>query len=77
MPDRRIVSAYTMARGETRISASLATVELLPEGSATKLVYTEQGAFLDGGDQPADREHGCRELLGALGTELAREPARA
>jgi hypothetical protein len=60
-----------------RISASLATVELLPDGAGTRLIYTEQGAFLDGADRPADREAGCRALLDNLDAELRREPAAA
>jgi uncharacterized protein YndB with AHSA1/START domain len=75
VPDQRIVSAYEMYMDEIRISVSLATVELEPDGSRTRLVYTEQGAFLDGHDTPASREHGTRELLDALGAELARQPA--
>jgi dihydrofolate reductase len=41
-----------------RISVSLATVELAPEGAGTRLVFTEQCAFLDGHDTPnsASRE---------------------
>ena len=71
VPDRRIIYAYTMARGETRISASQATIEILPDGAQTKLIYTEQGAFLDGADKPADREQGWNALLDALGRELS------
>ncbi len=67
VPDRRIVSAYTMIVDGTRISASLGTVDLLAEGSGTRLVYTEQAAFLDGQDQVASREAGWRELLEGLG----------
>ena len=70
VPDQRIVSTYEMHMNETRISVSLATVELKPEASGTLLVYTEQGAFLDGHDSPAEREHGTRELLSALDVEL-------
>jgi hypothetical protein len=62
---------------ETRISVSLATVELAPEGGGTRLVYTEQGAFLDGHDTPAQREQGTGSLLDALGAELRSEPATA
>jgi hypothetical protein len=58
-----------------RISVSVATVELEPQGSGTRLIFTEQGAFLDGFDDPAMREHGTRELLDALGAELRRAPA--
>jgi uncharacterized protein YndB with AHSA1/START domain len=71
VPDRRIVFAYTMTVGDTRISVSLATVEIAPSGAGTRLVYTEQGAFFDGADKPARREAGCRGLLDKLGEELA------
>lgn len=61
---------------ENRISVSLATVELRPEGKGTRLVFTEQGAFLDGYDDAGSREHGTRELLDALGAALRRETTR-
>lgn len=73
VPNKRIVFAYTMAREDTRISASLATVELIPKNGKTLLIYTEQGAFLDGFDQPADREAGWRGLLESLDIELRRD----
>ncbi len=72
IPDERIVYAYDMHMGEDRISVSLATVELNPEGEGTKLVFTEQGAFLDGLDDPSQRESGTGSLLDALGKELER-----
>jgi uncharacterized protein YndB with AHSA1/START domain len=72
VPDQRIVYAYEMHTDEVRISVSLATVELTPAGSGTRLVVTEQGAFLDGHDTPAQREGGAGSLLDALGAELAR-----
>jgi hypothetical protein len=59
-----------MLRDETRISVSLATVELKPEGAGTRLTFTEQAAFLDGEDQPDLREQGTGSLLDALGKEL-------
>ena len=43
---------------EVRISVSLATLELKPAGSGTRMVYTEQGAFLDGYDDAGQREEG-------------------
>jgi hypothetical protein len=52
------------------VSASIATIQLLAEGAGTRLVLTEQGAFLDGQDTPAAREHGTRELLEALAGAL-------
>lgn len=75
--NRRIVTAYTMMVGENRISASLATIELVEEGVATRLTYTEQGAFLDGYDDAKGREEGCRGLLEALAIELQRKQAAA
>lgn len=48
VPGQRIVLSYTMTIGGRRNSVSLATIEFFAEGSGTRLVYTEQGAFLDG-----------------------------
>jgi len=70
VPDRRIVYTYDMHIGEARISVSLATVELRPEGAATRLVFTEQGAFLDGYDDAGQREAGTRGLLDNLAAAL-------
>lgn len=70
VPDRRIVIAYTMLVGDRRISVSLATIEIAPEGTGARLVYTEQGAYFEGTDDPAGREIGCRELLEKLDEEL-------
>ena len=53
-----------------RRSASLASVELVASGKGTRLVYTEQGQFFDGADQPKQRELGCAELFDKLGEEL-------
>ena len=50
VPNERIVYSYDMLAGDVRISVSLATIELRPEGTGTRLVLTEQGAFLDGHD---------------------------
>lgn len=72
----RIIVSYVMGRelgGEkARESASLATTELVADGTGTRLIYTEQGAFFgpDGGAHIPNREHGCREMLEALGREL-------
>ncbi|WP_408009937.1 SRPBCC family protein [Pseudalkalibacillus sp. A8] len=68
--DERIVYSYTMDQEETRISVSVSTVEFKPARSGTKLIYTEQGAFLDGHDSAASREHGTRIMLDNLGEEL-------
>lgn len=77
VPNERIVYTYDMQRDETRISVSLATVEFTPAGTGTRLIFTEQGAFLDGHDTPAGREQGTGTLLDALSAELRRAPAPA
>jgi uncharacterized protein YndB with AHSA1/START domain len=77
VPNQRIVYTYDMHLDDTRISVSLATVALMPAGNGTQLIFTEQGAFLDGYDNVAQREQGTRELLDALGAELRREVANA
>jgi uncharacterized protein YndB with AHSA1/START domain len=70
IPDQRIVFAYRMAVGPNPISVSLSTVELVPAGNGTRLIYTEQGAYFDDEDAPKNREHGSRELLEKLAEEL-------
>lgn len=70
VPEERIVYSYTLDAGDTRISASLTTIEIIPVEGGTKLVFTEQGAFFDGHDTPEIREHGTGELLDALGKSL-------
>jgi len=66
VPERRIIVAYSMTVGGNPISASLATLQFEPDGKGTRLVFTEQGAFLDGYDDAGQREEGWRELLEAL-----------
>jgi len=70
VPNERIITSYDMHLDDKRISVSLATVELEPEGAGTRLVYTEQGAFLDGYDDAGSRERGTRDLLDKLDAAL-------
>ena len=70
--EQRIVFVCAMTVAGKRISASLASVELFATAKGTRLVYTEQGQFLDGADQPKQRELGCVELFGKLEEELKR-----
>ena len=70
MPNERIIIAYYMTIGGNPISASLSTIEFKPKGAGTRLVFTEQDAFLDGYDGVKDREEGTRGLLEALDKEL-------
>jgi uncharacterized protein YndB with AHSA1/START domain len=71
--DQRIVYTYAMYLDEVRISVSLATIELKGEGSGTRLTLTEQGAYLDGLDTPAQREEGTNWLMERLGEALKQQ----
>jgi uncharacterized protein YndB with AHSA1/START domain len=68
--DERIVYAYDMYMDDARISVSLGTIELSPDGDGTRLVYTEKGAYLDGHDTPDQRQEGTEQLFDALGESL-------
>jgi uncharacterized protein YndB with AHSA1/START domain len=73
VPNQRIIYGYDMHLGDKRISVSLATVEFKPAGKGTRLVFTEQGAFLDGFDDPKQRERGTIDLLDNFGKALSRQ----
>ena len=69
--EQRIVYTSTLSAGADLMTVSLTTVEFTPgEGGGTRLVLTEQGAFLDGQEQPAWREQGTSDQLEALAAEL-------
>ena len=70
VPDERLVYAYEMHIDGRKISVSLATVQLEPAGTGTRLKVTEQGAFLDGYDDAGSREKGTGTLLDRLGASL-------
>ncbi|MBW5448978.1 polyketide cyclase [Cohnella sp. CFH 77786] len=70
VPDQRIVYSYTLDMDDTRISVSVSTVEFKHAEVGTRLIYTEQGVFLDGHDTPEQREHGTKALLDRLGEAL-------
>jgi uncharacterized protein YndB with AHSA1/START domain len=70
VPDRRIVYSYTMHVDETKLSVSLATLEFEAAGRGTRLIITEQGAFLDGYDDAGSREKGTRGLMDRLEQSL-------
>jgi uncharacterized protein YndB with AHSA1/START domain len=73
--DSRIVYTYQMYADATLISASLATIELTDTRSGTQLVWTEQGAYLDGyngGEAPAMRKDGTVDMLNGLAAYLQR-----
>ena len=70
--DERIVFAYALSAGEVRASAALTTVELAADGGGTRLLLTEQVAFLDGVDGTASRQRGWSELVDRLGDAIGR-----
>jgi uncharacterized protein YndB with AHSA1/START domain len=71
----RIVFASDMLLDGRLTSVSLTTIELRPaeDGDGTHLTFTEHGAFLDGLEDPAEREHGTGLLLDGLEASLAGE----
>lgn len=71
VPDERIVYSYEMTLNGRRISVSVATVEVRAAlGGGTDLTITEQGVYLDGLDNPAQRRQGTEHLMDALGRSL-------
>lgn len=70
-PDQYIVLTYTMSVNGRRISSSQATFELLPNGTGTHLVFTDQGAYFEGADGPAIREEGWSKLLAQMEAQLS------
>ena len=68
--NQRIVYCYDMYVGERKLSVSLATIEIRAQGKSTRLIFTEQGAFLDGVEDGSQREAGTKELLEKLGKSL-------
>jgi len=73
VPDERIVWSYAMQVGGRRISISLATLELSPDGTGTQMRFIEQGVYLDGHDGFAERERGTKDLLDNLERALREE----
>lgn len=59
----RIVYAYIMEANEKLLSASLSTVTISEMASGSRLTYTEQVTFLDGGDTLATRVPGTETML--------------
>lgn len=77
VPNERIIYTYDMHLDDVRISVSLASFEIRPDGDHTILTMTEHGAYLDGfaEDGNALRQEGSQGLLDKLDTHLAREGA--
>jgi uncharacterized protein YndB with AHSA1/START domain len=66
VPDRRICYAMAISRGDMRITVSMVTVELSPQGRRCDVRVTDQVAILDGAETAKDRERGWGETLDKL-----------
>ena len=71
VPNERVIFAYAMTLGGAPLSSSLSTVEFRPESKGTRLVFTEQGVYLDGNID--GRIEGTEGMMVRLGEELARK----
>ncbi|MEO8018195.1 MAG: SRPBCC family protein [Pseudomonadota bacterium] len=73
VPERRLVYTYDMYWQGKKISVSLASVEFVAHGkdNGTRLIVTEQHAFLDGHEDGGSRERGTISLIDNLGLALA------
>src|SRR6478752_4854487 len=72
-PEAQIVYSYEMFHNDARLSVSVASVELdaIDGGAATRLVFTEQGAYFEGGEAAnAEREVGTIGLLKQMEASL-------
>jgi uncharacterized protein YndB with AHSA1/START domain len=73
-PAKRIIYAYEMGFAGKRISASMVTVEFTAAGAATRMLFTEQAAYLGAG-MTAEREAGTEWGLDRLVEVIAGEKA--
>jgi uncharacterized protein YndB with AHSA1/START domain len=71
VPERRLVYAYDMYWLGKKVSVTLASIEFVAQGNGTRLLVTEQHAFLDGHEDGASRERGTQALLENLDLALA------
>ena len=70
-PDARIIYTYEMMLDGVKISASLATIQFEQQGNGTRMVLTEQHAFVDGYEDNGSRLHGTNALIDQLAAVLA------
>ena len=70
VPNQRIILSYEMAHGDQRISVSIQSVDLYAENGGTRLVLTDQGAYLDGLDNARNRRRGLEPQLDQLAKAL-------
>jgi uncharacterized protein YndB with AHSA1/START domain len=70
VPGQRLVYSSALSADDVLATASQTTVLFEPDGEGTRLTLVEQGAYLDGREEPAWRETGTGGWLDALGTHL-------
>ncbi|RSM54264.1 polyketide cyclase [Amycolatopsis sp. WAC 01376] len=70
--NERIVYAGTLSANDVLATVSVTTVLLEAEADGTRLTLIEQGAFLDGHEEPSWREQGTGDWLDKLGKTLSR-----
>lgn len=76
--NERIILVYDMFHNGDKLSVSLLTLELRAEGGKTRLIHTEQGTYLTGGDDAVNsREHGTTWHIDNLVAVLAGREAKA
>lgn len=68
---RRIVFAYDIQIDARRLCVSLVTVEFFASPRGTRMVYTEQLAYLDGHEDLAQRVRGTEEGFERLALALS------
>ncbi|WP_044561840.1 SRPBCC family protein [Azospirillum sp. B4] len=75
VPGQRIIYAYEMSFGGTRLSASLVTITLTALAGGTRATFTEQVAILSGGEAAGrQRQTGTGEGLDRLVAVLDHGP---
>ena len=69
VPGRRFVFAFVMHVGGRKLSASIASVEVFPDGDGARLIFNEQGVYF-GEDGWAEREEGTAVGMAQLAAWL-------
>lgn len=69
--EKRLVYVYDMYFQGKKLSVSLASIEFVAAGKGTRLLVTEQHAFLDGHEDAGSRERGTLQLMHNLDVALA------
>ncbi|HYC97634.1 SRPBCC domain-containing protein [Brevundimonas sp.] len=76
VPDLRFVFAFVMHVGGRKLSASIASVEVLADPGGARLIFNEQGVYF-GEDGWAEREEGTVQGMKQLAAWLATQDEAA